>query len=158
MPIYLQIDGIQGDATQEQHRKWMDIEAIHWNVARNLNTAAGRASNREASEPTISEIVLTKISDSSSTKLFQEAVTGTSGKRATIHLVTTGSPGETYIEYVLTNTLVANYSIDSNGDRPLETIKLNFTKLEVKYIPYDDNNKPQSPMIASYDLATTRAG
>lgn len=32
MPIYLQIDGIQGDATHEEHRKWMDIEAIHWNV------------------------------------------------------------------------------------------------------------------------------
>ena len=28
MPIYLQIDGIQGDATHEQHKKWMDIEVI----------------------------------------------------------------------------------------------------------------------------------
>ncbi|RZU96952.1 hypothetical protein EV654_5141, partial [Phyllobacterium myrsinacearum] len=27
MPIYLQIDGIQGDATQETHKRWMDIEA-----------------------------------------------------------------------------------------------------------------------------------
>lgn len=43
MPIYLQIDGIQGDATHEEHRKWMDIEAIHWNVARNMNTSAGSA-------------------------------------------------------------------------------------------------------------------
>lgn len=43
MPIYLQIDGIQGDATHEEHRKWMDIEAIHWNVARNMNTCRCRA-------------------------------------------------------------------------------------------------------------------
>ncbi|PZO75710.1 MAG: Hcp1 family type VI secretion system effector [Mesorhizobium amorphae] len=157
MPIYLQIDGIQGDATHEQHRKWMDIEAIHWNVSRNMNTAAGSASNREASEPSISEIVLTKVSDSSSTKLFKEACSGAKGLRAVIHLVTTGNPGDTYIEYTMTNTLIANYSIDSNGDRPLETIRLNFTKLEVKYIPYDDNNTPQSPMIASYDLSTTKA-
>ncbi len=158
MPIYLQIDGIQGDATQEQHRKWMDIEALHWNVSRNLNTVAGKAANREATEPTISEVVLTKISDSSTTSLFQEAVSGTQGKTATIHLVSTGSPGETYIEYILTNTLIASYTVDSSGDRPLETLKLNFTKLELKYIPYDDTNRPQSPMIASYDLATTRAG
>ena len=157
MPIYLQIDGIQGDATHEQHRKWMDIEAIHWNVSRNMKTAAGSASNREASEPTISEIVLTKVSDSSSTRLFQEACSGRTGKRAVIHLVTTGNPGDTYIEYTLTNTLIANYSIDSNGDRPLETIRLNFTKMEVKYIPYNDMHQPQSPMIASYDLATTKA-
>ncbi|MEI4482823.1 MULTISPECIES: Hcp family type VI secretion system effector [unclassified Phyllobacterium] len=157
MPIYLQLDGIQGDATQETHKRWMDIEAIHWNVARRMNTSAGSAANREASEPTISEVILTKVSDSSSTKLFQEAVSGRSGKLATIHLVTTGNPGETYIEYKLTNTLIANYSIDSNGDRPVETLRLNFTKMEMKYTPYDENQKPQSPLIASYDLATTRS-
>jgi type VI secretion system secreted protein Hcp len=157
MPIYLQLDGIPGDATHETHKKWMDIESIHWNVARNMNTAAGSAANREASEPTVSEVVLTKVSDSSSTKLFAEACTGRTGKLCTIHLVTTGSPGETYIEYKLTNTLVANYSIDSSGDRPVETIRLNFTKIEVKYTPYDDSHKPMAPMIASYDLATTRA-
>jgi type VI secretion system secreted protein Hcp len=158
MPIYLQLDGIQGDATQQDHSKWMDIEAIHWNVARNMNTSAGSAANREASEPTVSEVILTKVSDSSSTKLFQEACSGRIGKTATIDLVTTGNPGNTYIEYILTNTLIANYSIDSNGDRPVETIRLNFTKMQVKYTPYDQNNNPQSPMIASYDLATTTAG
>ncbi|MGH7006188.1 MAG: Hcp family type VI secretion system effector, partial [Alphaproteobacteria bacterium] len=35
--------------------------------------------------------------------------------------------------------------------------KLNFTKLEVKYTPFDENQSPQSPLIASYDLATTKA-
>ncbi|WEX08235.1 type VI secretion system tube protein Hcp [Chelativorans sp. AA-79] len=158
MPIYLQIDGIQGDATHEQHRKWMDIEALHWDVSRNMKTSAGSAANREASEPSISEVVLTKVSDSSSTKLFQEACSGRTGKRVLIHMVTTGNPGTTYIEYTLTNTLIASYSVDSTGDRPIETIKLNFTKMEVKYTPYDDNHAPQSPMIASYDLATTKAG
>ena len=157
MPIYLQIDGIQGDATHETHTQWMDIDAIHWDVSRNMNTTAGSTANREASEPTISEMVLTKVSDSSSTKLFQEACSGKTGKLATIHLVTTGSPGDTYIEYKLTNTLIANYSVDTSGDRPTETVRLNFTKMEVKYIPYDEMNNPKSPMIASYDLTTTRA-
>lgn len=158
MPIYLQIDGIQGDATHEQHRKWMAIETIHWDVSRQMNTTAGSAANREASEPVVSEIILTKISDSSLTKLFQEATSGRAGKTATIHMVTTGNPGATYIEYTLNNTLISGYSVDSHGDRPIETVKLNFTKMEVKYTPYDDQHSPQSPVIASYDLATTKAG
>ncbi len=156
MPIYLQIEGIQGDATHETHKQWMDIDAIHWDVSRNMNTSAGSTANREASEPTVSEMVLTKVSDASSTKLFQEACSGNTGKKAVIHLVTTGSPGDTYIEYSLTNTLIANYSVDTSGDRPTETIRLNFTKMEVKYIPYDEMNNPKSPMIASYDLTTTK--
>ena len=78
MPFYFQMDGIQGDATQESHVKWMDIQTMHWNVSRNVNTLAGAAANREASEPAVSEVTLTKISDSSTTKLFQAACTGTS--------------------------------------------------------------------------------
>ncbi|MEM7497546.1 MAG: type VI secretion system tube protein Hcp [Pseudomonadota bacterium] len=157
MPIYMEIEGIMGDATHETHKNWMDIESLHWNVSRNMNTSAGSSANREASEPTVSEVVLTKVTDSSSTKLFAEACSGRTGKLTTIHLVTTGNPGETYVEYKLTNTLVANYSVDTTGDRPVETIRLNFTKMEVKYIPHDENHSPLSPMIASYDLATTRA-
>ena len=157
MPIYLQMDGIPGDATHDTHRQWMDIESLHWNVSRNMNTQAGRTTNREASEPTVSEVVLTKVSDSSSTKLYAEACTGKMGKLVTIHMVTTGSPGETYIEYKLTNTLVSNYSVDTSGDRPVETVRLNFTKMEVKYIPHDENHAPMSPMIASYDLSMTIA-
>ena len=157
MPIYLQLEGIDGDATHETHKNWMDIAAINWRVNRNMSTQAGSAANREASEPSISEIVLNKVSDSSSTKLFQEACSGRVGKRAVIHMVSTGSPGQTYIEYTLHNTLIAAYNVGSSGDRPTETITLNFTKMEVKYTPYDDSNNPKSPMIASYDLATTRA-
>lgn len=157
MPIYMQLDGIPGDATHETHRNWMDLETLHWNVSRNMNTQAGSTANREASEPTVSEVVLTKVTDSSSTRLFAEACTGRTGKLVTIHLVTTGNPGDTYVEYKLTNTLVSNYSVDTSGDRPVETIRLNFTRMEIKYIPHDENHAPQSPMIASYDLTTTRA-
>lgn len=157
MPIYFQIDQINGDATHETHKQWMDIQSMHWNVSRNVNTLAGAAANREASEPAVSEVTLTKVSDSSSTKLFQEACTGRQGREATIHMVTTGSPGEVYIEYKLHNALVASYTVSSTGDRPVEQVTLNFTKMEVKYTPYDENNTPKSPMIASYDLSTARA-
>jgi len=29
--------------------------------------------------------------------------------------------------------------------------------MEVKYIPHDENHKPMSPMISSYDLSTTKS-
>ncbi len=31
-------NGIQGDATHEQDKKWMGIEVIHCNISRNMNT------------------------------------------------------------------------------------------------------------------------
>lgn len=159
MPIYLKMnDELWGDATQQDHKNWMDIQTLHWNVSRNMNTQAGSSSNREASEPAVSEVTLQKVTDKSSTRLFQEGVTGNKGMNAVIHMVTTGSPGQTYIEYKLYNTLVSGYTVASGGDRPAETLVLNFTKMDVKYTPYDDKNTPQSPSIASYDLSTTKSG
>lgn len=156
MPIYFQMDGIQGDATQEQHVKWMDIQTMHWNVSRNVNTLAGAAANREASEPAVSEVTLTKISDSSTTKLFQEACTGTKGKTAKIDLVSTSNPGNVYIQYILTNAIVASYTVGSSGDRPTESITLNFTKMDITYTPYDETNTPSSALRASFDVATAK--
>jgi type VI secretion system secreted protein Hcp len=158
MPIYLQIDGIQGDATQQNHTQWTDIKTMTWGVSRSMNTLAGATANREGSEPSVGEVTLTKTSDSSSVKLFQQATSGSSGVSAKIHLVTSGNPGDTYLEYTLSNTLISSYSMAAAADRPEETVVLNFTKVEMKYTPYDSQHNPQSPVIASYDLATTQAG
>ncbi len=157
MPIYFKMEGITGDATHETHKQWMDIQTMNWNVARNINTLAGASANREASEPAVSEVTLTKISDSSTTKLFQEACTGTRGVEAKIDMVTTGNPGDTYIEYVLHNALIASYTVGSSGDRPTESITLNFTAMDVSYTPTGSDNMGVSKMRASYDLSTAKA-
>jgi type VI secretion system secreted protein Hcp len=158
MAIYVQIDGIQGDATQENHKKWMDVASLNWGVHRAVSTPSGSSQNREASEPVIGEIRLTKAMDGASLKLFEAAATGNQGKAVTIHLVTTGSPGSTYMEYKLTNALVSGYQVNTTGDRPVEEVTLNFTKVDLKYTTYDENHKPVSNQVASYDVGTTLRG
>lgn len=158
MPIYLQIDGIEGDATHEAHKNWTDISSLSWGVQRQMNTLAGASQNREGTEPSVGQVTLTKISDRSTPKLITEAATGRTGKTAKIHLVTTGSPGDTYLDFILTNVLIAGYSIESGGDRPVETITLDFTKIQTRYTPSDSTNTSQGPVISSYDVATSKAG
>jgi len=130
---------------------------LQWGVGRGISTPVGSAKNREASEPSISEVVVTKLMDASSVKLFTEACTGQKGKKVQIHLVSTGNPGKTYMEYTLENALVSGYSVSTNGDRPSESISFNFTKIETKYTPLGEGNDTGSPVTASYDLATTKS-
>ena len=157
MAIYIKYEGIDGEATHENHKKWLDIQSIQWGVGRAISTPSGSTSNREASEPSVSEVTITKLMDSSSPKFFTEACTGAVGKKVEIHLVTTGSPGNTYASYILTEALVSSYSMSSGGDRPSESISISFTKMEYKFIPYDNANKAGSPIAVSYDLATTKS-
>ena len=158
MAIYMKYEGIDGEATHDAHKKWIDIGSLQFGVGRGISTPSGSTANRESSEPSVSEVVVTKQMDGSSSKLFTESLTGAAGKKVEIHLVSTGSPGNTYAEYILTGGLISGYSISSGGDRPSESISINFTKIEYKHIPYDQGNKAGTPVTVSYDLATTKSG
>jgi type VI secretion system secreted protein Hcp len=158
MAIYLKYDGIDGEATHQDHQKWIDIQSLQFGFGRAISTPTGAAGNREASQPSVSEVVVTKMMDAASPKLFTEAVTGNAGKTVNIDLVSTGSPGNTYTSYTLTNALVSAYSVSSGGDRPSESVSISFTKIEYKLTPFDTANKAGTPVTVSYDLATGKSG
>ena len=158
MAINDKFEGINGDATHDNHKKWLDVDSLQWGVGRAIMTPSGSAMNREASEPSVSEVTVTKTMDSASAYLFQQACTGSAGKKVEIHLVTTGSPGDIYMTYELTNALVSGYSVSSGGDRPAESVSFNFTKIAMKYSQFDEKHKNTANHPASYDLASTKSG
>jgi type VI secretion system secreted protein Hcp len=154
----MKYDGIDGEATHQDHKKWIDVSSLQFGLGRGISTPSGSTANREASEPSVSEVTITKLMDSSSTKLLVESATGNAGKTVKIDLVSTGSPGNTYVTYTLTNALISGYSVSTGGDRPSESISINFTKIEYKFTPYDVKNKAGTPVTVSYDLSTTKSG
>jgi type VI secretion system secreted protein Hcp len=127
---------------------------MSWNVSRSLSTKTGQGKDRESTSPHISEITLTTKMDKTSPVFFSEACVG-QGKTALIHLVQTTPNGvETFIEYTLTNTLVSGYSVTADEDnRPQESITLNFTKIEMKYTPWDEAHRPEGSVPAGYDIS-----
>jgi len=153
MSIYVQIDGIKGKVTASGHEDWIDAGSLQWGVGRAISSSVGTSADREASKPSISEVSITKLMDASSPGIFTEACVGKS-KTVKIHLCTTGTDSiDTYMEYELEDCMVSGYSVSSGGDRPSESISFSFTKMMMKFIPYDDAGKAQSPLPAGYDMA-----
>jgi type VI secretion system secreted protein Hcp len=156
MPIYMHIDGIKGSVTEEAHKQWIDCGSLQFGVGRAISTRIGSGHNREASAPTISEITITKQQDESSIELFGLALGSKEGKTVKIDFVTTGESKNVYLQLELTNTLISGFSISSGGDRPTESLSLNFTKIQEKWTPFTDQNKAGTPVVKSYDLAQAK--
>lgn len=156
MGIYMDFDGIKGEATQQDHKKWIDVLSLSWGTGRGISTVEGSASEREVSAPSISDVTIVKEFDEASPKLFTEAVAGNQGKTVKIDLTTTGAPAVTFCTYTLSNALISSYSVSTSGDRPMESVDISYTKMEFKFTPYDDKNKAGTPTTVSYDLATTK--
>lgn len=156
--IYMKIEGIDGKVTAEGHEKWTEIGSFSTGVGRAINSSnPGNQSNREASVPSFSEITVTKDADETSPKLFAEACNG-KAKKVEFHFCNIGDKVQSFLEYVLSDVLISGYSLgaSSGGGQPSESISFNFSKIEMKYIPYNDKNEPGTPIPVSYDLVTAK--
>ena len=154
-PIYMQYGTIQGDVTASGHEHWIEVDSFQWGIGRSISSPTGGTANREASVPSVSEIKITKPTDSSSPLLFKEALNG-EGQTVVIDFVKTGPNGQqtVYLEFTLTNTLVSGFSMSSGGDRPTESLSLNFTKVQYKFNTTDTATGAISSVSVTYDLAT----
>ncbi|MEN5278990.1 type VI secretion system tube protein Hcp [Brucella sp. TWI432] len=157
MGIYLRLEGVEGNATHDNHKKWIDIDSLNFNISRCITSVLGAITNREGVQPNFSDLQLRKRYDKSSVKLKQFATSGLSSKKVEIHFVTTGDPGETYLEITLINVLLSNYTLlCGDGRMPEEDFWLNFSEIEWKFTDYNDSHKAQSPLVGGYNLATCK--
>lgn len=155
MAIYMQLDGVKGDVEEAGHKDWIQLNSFQWGCGRGIGSPKSSASDRESSEASVSEITVTKVVDEASTNLLRAALWG-KGKKATIHFTRTGDDKKqiAYIEYKLDNVLFSGYSTSSGGDRPSESLALNFTGFEFQNLDSKATNDDNQPDRVHYDLGT----
>lgn len=135
MAIYMNWDGVKGDATSAGHKDWIVLSSVQWGVGRGISQRTGSMEGREAGVPSVSEIVVTKEMDAASGPAWQQALIGQEGKTVRIDFVSTSKGSENIFMFMeLTNTLCSGHSFSSGGGRPSESVSLNCTKIEVKYM------------------------
>ncbi|PZW51003.1 type VI secretion system secreted protein Hcp [Humitalea rosea] len=157
MAIFMHHPVAKGETTQLTHKEWIEVHSFQFGVGRGISSGVGGGSKREATAPSVSEIVVTKTFDISSPLLFKESI---GGKAVTvkIELTQTDNSGKhvAFQKYILTNTLISGYSISSGGDRPSESISLNFTKIDSEYLNIDDKFAAKTTGHVIYDIAESK--
>ncbi len=129
MAIYMKFGAIKGAVTTKGFEDWIELESFQWGVGRGIGSAARGAKNRESSEPSISEVVVTKKMDIASNALFQDAVGGDLSATVTLKFTTTTKDTvETFLKYELSQTGLSGYSLSSGGDAPSEVVVAEFHK------------------------------
>jgi len=91
MAIYLGYEGIKGNVTAKDCSNHIEVLSVNFEVTRGVSMAPGNLFNRETSHPNISRVTIIKAVDSSCSTLFNESVSGSSGKKVVIKFVRTGA-------------------------------------------------------------------
>src|SRR5690348_8395842 len=110
MAIYLKYGSINGPVTTGGYEKWIELESFQWGVGRAIGTAARGALSREHSEPSLSEITVTKRTDVATPKLFLDAVAGKLDNKVQIDFTTTTKGKiEKYLTFKMENTGISGF-------------------------------------------------
>ncbi len=149
--MFLKIDGIDGEASDEAHSDWIDVLSVDWGAradpARPTTPAPQRRGGDGARRPTrmeIGNVVLTKSYDASSPSLALACAKGTHIPSLVLELTSSEADGSRYVRYELQDVIISSYSIDATGDRPTESVTFNFAKVEWQYIEQDQRGKLDS--------------
>ncbi|HLA95447.1 MAG TPA: type VI secretion system tube protein Hcp [Pyrinomonadaceae bacterium] len=136
MPIYMKYEGIEGPVTGK-YKGWIEL-------------GSSQLGNHRSGTASVSEVVVTKSQDSSSSRLFEESLRGT-GKKVSIDFVK-GNEAP-YMGLELEDTVISSYSISgsSGSDKPTESLSLNYAKITYSSKPKASSKEAKDP---SWDWAT----
>ena len=157
MAIYMKYGDIAGGVTTDGFKDWIQLHSFQWGIGRGVSTPHGSEDTREGSEPSVSEVVVTKRMEKSSPKLWQDAVGGDFSAKVTITFTsTTKDKVESYLEYTFTDTGLSGYSASAGADDPpSESLSLNFAKVSWKYSALDAKTGSK-PDVVGWDLTAQK--
>jgi type VI secretion system secreted protein Hcp len=143
---------IKGTATVDGHKDWITVDALQMGVGRAISSSG--SGDRDTSNPSFSEISLSRASDPASPDLFMQAVCGKSLGDAEIHFIQTGGSDtkqQVFLTLILGGAIISSYSASSNGERPVETLSINFTTISYTYDAFS-GDAPLSGTTKQWDL------
>lgn len=133
LAIFVQIEGITGDATDSTHSKWILADSATVTMFRSIPGGA-IDQQREASEPSISDVTIIKMLDGSSPKLFTASSLGPiKGEVLLDFTVPVGGREVPYLQYTFHDVRFSSYSVHAESSNPAktaETLSLSFKSAE----------------------------
>ena len=143
MAAYIKFDGIDGEATDKDHKAWTDLAAFSQLITK---PGQGTGATRRRGDVILEDLHCTKELDKSSPKIAESVCKGKVFPKVEIHLTAsyTDSGRVTYYAYELKNVQVVSYDISGSGqadDVPMENFSLNFEEIKVTYTENDNAGK-----------------
>ncbi len=154
MAIYMKFGATKGDVSTTQYKDWIMVHSFQFGVGRGISSAAGSGANRQGSHASVSEVTIAKSLDPASLEMFSNALMGKLDTKVEFAFTIANDKNDEYLHITLTDTGISGYSLSSGGDRPSESVSLNFAKIEYKEITLDDKGGAAKPQSKIYDLMT----
>ncbi|MEM6939710.1 MAG: type VI secretion system tube protein Hcp [Pseudomonadota bacterium] len=162
MTMYVEIPGIKGEATEENHKDWIIIQSYSQSVMRNIMVEDLGSSKKGMGKAQWSAIDCVTENSLASPKLMEAVAAGTVFNEVKIHFLRAdaaqGADAKPYMTYLLTDAMIASFTTSGSTDMvPTESFSLMYTTIEVEYKALDTKNKEKAKSAVKWDVGKAKA-
>ena len=157
--VYLQIDGIKGESTDDKHKDWIECTSVNWGVRQPRSATASTGGGHTAERCEHKEVVFTKLADLASPILLQTCSAGKTIPKAKLEFMRADGQGERikYFEIELENVLIGGIKPSvAEGSIIQEAVGLKFSKIKWKYTQQKVTGGAGGNTSGGWDLAANK--
>ena len=157
--VYLQIDGIKGESTDDKHAGWIECKSVNWEVLQPKSATASTGGGHTAERTEHKDIVIAKLADLATPLLLQNCSSGKTIPKAKLEFLRADGKGERikYFEIELENILISSVAPSvAQGDILTEELSLKYSKVKWKYTQQKVGGGSGGNTSGGWDLAANK--
>ncbi|WP_373500435.1 Hcp family type VI secretion system effector [Desulfococcus sp.] len=133
--VFLKIDGIKGESTDDKHKEWIEILSFSWGCNQQASASASTSGGGSTQRVDFADFNIVKTMDSASPLLFKACAKGDHIKEVILELCrAAGDEKLKFMEYKMADVIISNVSVGGSGSGDsTESVSFNYGKIEQTY-------------------------
>lgn len=157
--MFCKIEGIDGESTDDKHKKWIEIDHYSCGVSQPVS-GASRTGGRTGGRADFQPFTIVKTVDAATPDLHIHCSNGKHIKKVEMECCLATEDKHVFMKYTLEDVIIS--SISAGGTvhdvRPSETVTFAYGKIKWEYTPIDQTGKPSAAVSRNWDLEANKQG
>lgn len=152
--MFLKIDGIDGESTDDAHKKWIEVQSYSHGVSQPVSGASATG-GRTGGRADFQNLSVVKTIDNATPDLNIKCAKGQHIKQVELELCLATGDKHTFMKYTLSDCIVASVragGASAGESKPLEEVSFAYGKCKWEYTPIDNEGKPGSATDRTWNL------
>ncbi len=151
---FLKLDGIEGEATQRDHRG--EIEVLSWSWGMSSELPAGGGSGSGSGRAKAQSLLVVHPYDKASPPLLRLAASGRHLATAVLSGRRSGAGARDFLTITLKQVTVASLQMADNGGGLVEQVALEFAEVAFDYTPQTPRGGVGAPVRVAWNVRTSQ--
>jgi len=157
--MFLKVEGVDGESEDHKNKGWIEILSWSWGEAQ--VGSAGKGGGSGVGKVDMQDFSFSKYMDKATPKLMLFCANGKHIPTVDFLARKAGGDQENYMKMKLSDVLVSSFSTSNSagsGSLPVESISLNFSKIELEYFQQDAKGKTASAGKVNWSVKENKGG